>query len=466
MINELRLQNFRCFKDHRIPLRDLTLIVGRNNAGKSTIIEGLRLVSIIVNRFRHLNYSPPPKWLELHKSVKGVSPALDPDIFNFEKVFHRYGDPPAILTAEFADASTVTVYIGPDSAVYAVLRDKRKTIVGTRNAAQMLPLGKVGILPQVAPLRSTERLLDSDYVRECLDSSLASKHFRNQLSVFERYFPDFKSFAEDTWHGLQIDELTIKAENPRTIELLVRNDDFVAEVSWMGHGLQMWLQTIWFLARCKGFDSVILDEPDVYMHPDLQRKLIRLVRNRFPQVIVATHSVEIMAEVDPEQVLIVEKERRKARFAADLPEVQQIISHIGGVHNLQLARLVNAQRCLFVEGDDLTILKRFHNTLFPNSEIPIDAIPHLSIGGWGGWSNVIGSSMWIASTMQKVAIYCILDSDYHVPQQTTERLSHASAKGIRLKIWSRKELENYLLVPTAIQRLVDSLRKKARARLR
>jgi hypothetical protein len=419
------------------------------------------LVSIIVYRFRYLDFSSPPKWLDLHRSIKGVTPSLDPKVFNFEKVFHRYGDPPAVLTAEFEGAGSVTVYIGPQSSVYSVLRDSRKNVIASRMSARSMQLGKVGILPQVAPLRSVEHLLVDDYVRSCLDSALASKHFRNQLRIFENdYFSDFKAFAEDTWHGLQIDDLSVISGNPRTVELLVRNDDFVAEVSWMGHGLQMWLQTIWFLSRCRDFESVILDEPDVYMHPDLQRKLIRLVRNRFKQVIVATHSVEIMAEVDPEQILIVEKERRKARFAADLPEVQQIISHIGGVHNLQLARLANLQRCLFIEGDDLTILKRFHNTLFASSEFPIDTIPHLSIGGWGGWTNVIGSSLWIAGTMQDVSIYCILDFDYHVPQQIAERMARADEKGIRLKIWSKKELENYLLIPTAIERLIGSTAKR------
>ncbi len=45
MLTELRLINFRCFKDHVIPLRRNTIIVGKNNAGKSTVIDALRLVS-------------------------------------------------------------------------------------------------------------------------------------------------------------------------------------------------------------------------------------------------------------------------------------------------------------------------------------------------------------------------------------------------------------------------------------
>jgi hypothetical protein len=38
-----------------------------------------------------------------------------------------------------------------------------------------------------------------------------------------------------------------------------------ADGSQMGHGLQMWLQTMWFLARVGYAACAILDEPDVYM---------------------------------------------------------------------------------------------------------------------------------------------------------------------------------------------------------
>ena len=48
MIKELRLENFRGFDDHRIPFNPRTIVVvGKNNAGKSTIVEALRLVALI-----------------------------------------------------------------------------------------------------------------------------------------------------------------------------------------------------------------------------------------------------------------------------------------------------------------------------------------------------------------------------------------------------------------------------------
>jgi predicted ATPase len=107
---------------------------------------------------------------------------------------------------------------------------------------------------------------------------------------------------------------------------------FVAEVGWMGHGLQMWLQTMWFLAKTPPETTVVLDEPDVYMHPDLQRKLYRLVRGRFHQAIIATHSVEIMAEADPADILIVNSKRSRSQYANTEPGVQVLIDRLGRGH--------------------------------------------------------------------------------------------------------------------------------------
>jgi AAA15 family ATPase/GTPase len=46
MLTKIRLTNFRGFADHELPILPLTLIVGRNNAGKSTIIEALRFIAL------------------------------------------------------------------------------------------------------------------------------------------------------------------------------------------------------------------------------------------------------------------------------------------------------------------------------------------------------------------------------------------------------------------------------------
>ncbi len=345
------------------------------------------------------------------------------------------------------------MHLGGEGKLHAVCFDAQGNLATTQSKAAALRLGRIAILPQIGPVREEETILSHDYVRASLDSNLASLHFRNQIYVLDgSVFARFKDLAENTWPTLQIKELR---DQGGRLELMIRNQDFVGEISLMGHGLQMWLQTMWFIARAFDSETLILDEPDVYMHADLQRRLIRFLRRRHRQLVIATHSIEIMGEVEPQNVLVVDRDRRRARYASDLASLDEVIHNIGGIHNLQLARLWNAKRCLFVEGKDVPILKRIEDTLFPDSAETLDVLPRISVGGWGGWSYVIGSSMLLDKNLGNDFIkYSLFDCDYHLPDQIDERLRVAKKHKIDLHIWKRKEIENYLLCSSAISRLI------------
>ncbi len=454
------LQNFRCFDRHMLELRPMTIIVGANNSGKSTAIEALRLVSLIANRYRFLNYTDVPAWLfesRIPKIARGVAPSLKGIEFNALSVFHNLAEPPATIRACFQAGSSMDIYLGPKGAIHAVLQDQEQRIVSNRAKAQRILLPKVSILPQIAPVAAEEQILDPDYVRSATSPALASLHFRNQINLYPEYFDDFKSLSESTWPNLKIRGLEKRSSNPHEpLALFVQDHDFVAEIAWMGHGLQMWLQTMWFLARSKDSPTIILDEPDVYLHADLQRKLIRLLKGRHEQVIVATHSTEIMAEVESRDVLVIDRMSERSIYASSIPSVQHVIDKIGSVHNLQLARLWTSRRCLFVEGKDLDFLKIIQNIMFPRSHDPIDSLPNIQLGGWGGWNYVFGSKLLLRNAGGDVIrAYCLFDSDYHAEEEIEERYRQAQEREIQLHIWSKKEIENYLIVPDAIQRLIS-----------
>ncbi|HEU5349997.1 MAG TPA: ATP-binding protein [Terracidiphilus sp.] len=448
------MQNFRCFNDHTVLFEPCTVVVGKNNAGKSSLIEALRLVSSVINR-RGAQFTVAPGWLNLPRFRKGIAPRISQLGINLNSVFHRYGEPPAIITAKFHQGVVVDVYVGREETIFATIQQNSNWI-DTAAKFLNLKLPWISVLPQIGPLRTEEFRLTDERVTTHLNSRLTSRHFRNQLLRMDTPFANFKALAEETWGGLRIDpiqETTTKEGS--LLALPVRDGDFVAEVGWMGHGLQMWLQTIWFLSRTSVDCTVVLDEPDVYMHPDLQRKLFRLARARFRQCIVATHSVEIMAESDPGNILIIDKKVRKSQYANNEPGVQILIDQIGGVHNVHLARLWSARKFLLVEGKDIALLKYFHAALYPDAELPLDTIPCLPIGGWAGWPYAVGSSMTLRNAVgDRIETYCILDCDYHSDGEIRDRYTEAQNRGLNLHIWKRKEIENYLLQPNAIRRVL------------
>ena len=194
MLSEIRLQNFRCFEDHTVPLRPCTIVVGKNNAGKSTLVDALRLVSIASSRYLALGIHNPPKWGFGHIPLRevGVAPSIDGMEFNTENLFHRYGTPPAIITATFGSGSSLKIYIGPVGALHAVLFDQSGKVLKTRAQAREGAWERVEIMPQVAPVERNEVVLSPDHVRRNLSSALAPRHFRNQINLLKGHLPQFR----------------------------------------------------------------------------------------------------------------------------------------------------------------------------------------------------------------------------------------------------------------------------------
>lgn len=458
MLTKIELSNYRGFEEHSIVFNDTSIIIGQNNAGKTTIVEALRLISMITQRYKNSNYYLPPEDSNLSRRNVGLYPSMKHAEISFNTVFHQYAEPPAKIVARFIDGSIIDIHIFDKEIVFATIQNSKGKFVTSKQQAHILNIPEISIMPQVAPLQRSEKILSDDYVKSSMSSRLAPLHFRNQLRLRYDLFPKFKKTVEETWPGVMVHSLIGKNRQlGEDIFLEIRNEGFVAEIAEMGHGLQMWLQTIWFLTLAERSTTVILDEPDVYMHADLQRRIVRHLRNKFKQTILTTHSVEIMSEVLPEELLIVNKKAKFSSYATDLPAVQQAIDRSGSVHNIHLARLLSANKILLVEGDDLKILKSIQDILFPHSEFPIQAIPNMAIGGWTGWKLAMGTSLGFKNALgQPIQTYCILDSDYHTDAEIEGRLAEARESSVELHIWHKKEIENYLLSPTAIQRFISS----------
>jgi hypothetical protein len=463
VITDLDLKNFRGFEDHRVPLRDRTILVGVNNAGKSTVVEALRLVAVVTDRLLRgtSRLVRTPDWLESPVGPVGLSPSvrgLTSDGLE-STLFHRYGDPPAVITATFAGGSQVVVYVGPNSQVHAIARRADGSAITSAGAATTLGLSPIAAQPQVAPLLRDEPIRTDETIRRGEGTYLASQHFRNQLWRARRtkLYRDFRRIAEDSWPGLQITELEGREEHPdEPLQLRVRDGGFVGEVSLMGHGLQMWLQIVWFLARAPGSATVVLDEPDVYMHPDLQRRLLTLVRSRFAQLLIATHSIEIISDVNPHSILAVDQRLPESEFVASLPGLQQVMDNLGAVQNIQLTRLMSAESFFLVEGADVKLLRILQSTAGLSGD-PIDLVPHAEIGGRGGWRAGVAERLPTKNgDGQRIRSFAILDGDYFPPEEHEERYAEARDWGVQLRIWSRKEIENFLLVPEAIARFIET----------
>lgn len=187
MLQSLHIVNFRGFENHTINFRKDTVVVGKNNAGKTTIVEALRYVSIVSARFRNSTYVKPPNGIGLYLGSRGIIPSLRNMEVSTKNMFHRYAEPPATITATFSSKAKIEIRLYGDDKFFASIIDHKGKAVRTQGTARSISreeIPNIAILPQVAPLLRNEPKLTEDYVRGHMSSSVAYRHFRNQILLF------------------------------------------------------------------------------------------------------------------------------------------------------------------------------------------------------------------------------------------------------------------------------------------
>ena len=148
--------------------------------------------------------------------------------------------------------------------------------------------------PTLGPLEEEEALLTDEYVRQWQDTRRAHRMFRNIWYRRPEQFPAFETLVEKTWNGMTISKPEIDMTYPPRLSMFCKEGRVDREVVWAGFGFQVWLQILTHLTGAVGDNVLVVDEPEIYLHPDLQRRLFQLLEASNKQVILATHSAEIV----------------------------------------------------------------------------------------------------------------------------------------------------------------------------
>ena len=127
-----------------------------------------------------------------------------------------------------------------------------------------------------------------------------------------------------------------------------------------GSGFLQWL-SVYALATDPEIDILLLDEPDAHLHASLQEQLVErlwdLATTTGKQVLMATHSTEILRAATPETILHV----RGSQGGSYLTEEHQkvgLIAGLGSEYAPRIDRIKKTKRVLFVEGKtDVRILQ-------------------------------------------------------------------------------------------------------------
>ena len=446
----VNFHRFKAFERFRLNLRSFNILVGPNNAGKSTILAAFR---ILAAGMRRAATRKPQSVIGPHGRTLGHRVDLTRISVAEENLFWNYDESlPASVTFRLSNGNELLLYFPDHGSCFLIPKDPSRE-VGTPARFKSHFNCQIAFVPILGPVEHNERLYAKEAARRALFSYRAARNFRNIWYHYPDLFEDFRSLLRETWSGMDIERPIIELIDTKPVLYMFCPEERIPrEIFWAGFGFQIWCQMLTHVVQASNASIFLIDEPDIYLHADLQRQLLSLLRNLGPDILIATHSTEIITEADSDEIVLVDKHRQSARRIKEPGELVEVFSILGSDLNPILTQVAKTRRAVFVEGKDFQVLgklaRRLNLANIANRSnfavVPIDGLSPERIRSLKkGMEATLGG---------KIASAALFDRDY---RSNTERESikiQCEELCDLVIVHSYKEIENFLLVPEALNR--------------
>ena len=483
MITKLTLRNFKSVGEQVYEFTPFDLLVGRNNSGKSTVLQAMAIWQFCVDEFHRSrrtgttgiqivlpNFTalPLPEFILLWKDRTDRAYPLDAESGKKKQEFILIE-----ILLEWQDAAGKTDSFGVElryhspQTIYAIPAGGWARF---RDAEKSENLPKIAYVPPFSGLEPSEKWLDISPMRQQVGKGQPGSVLRNLLLRVSASWQrdagserpaapvkpsDWEELAQvvERWFGVKISPPRYESTKDVFINVEYQQAGRSYDIISGGSGFH---QTLTLLAFLFGYrpTTILLDEPDAHLHVNLQREILdyfkRKSKDLGTQFLIATHAEEFARGVDASQ--IVSLLNRVPKRVDSTPAVLHAMSEVS---NEEVTRLTGSPHILYVEGEtDERILRAWAAAC--GAEAAIDKVCFKAMKG-GGKANMKERADQHYAALQNIIpnVTRMMLFDY----DDAKKAFHPSAGNPALFEWKRKNIENYLLVP-------DAWRRAALSRLR
>ncbi len=430
-IKSLTLERFGPFSEYHIdfPKDDnvCLLITGRNNEGKSTIIKALTLLQAAARIGKR-------KTLAVTKSLQKRDTE---DIF-IGRLIHNYQGETATIKGVFYNDSSITLKLdAEDNSISA-------------DYTSYLPhdlSNTFGFIPPLGQLAETEPIISNvSHLNKSLGTTLAPHHLRNHFRRFlsQEQFELVKTIISDSWEGIKLQNYEYNF-NSNSLICWYEEEHQFREISWAGQGLQIWFQIITHMVRLMDTSILVLDEPEIFLHTQKQLDLIQILREYYSgSIIIATHSVELMNDVEISHIIHVQKNQTKPtiKSSTDRRFLNKVRSQLGSSFNLIASQFEDVDLLVFTESRyDFTVLSQFASIFGIEKRafnVPINGFSEYP-------KSVFFKQAYRKFFGKDVRCSVFLDRDYYPTEYLNQVRTELQRYSLQAYFTPGKEIENLLL---------------------
>jgi energy-coupling factor transporter ATP-binding protein EcfA2 len=449
----VRFHHYKAFRDYTIFLHHFNVLVGPNNSGKSTILGAFRILAEGLRKARSRN----PVWVPGPQGGgRGYFVELKEIPVATENVFYDYDESePATIRFRISNGNELLLYFPERDSCYLLCQTKGRPVNSTATFKSQYDVS-IGFVPILGPVEHDEQLYQKEAARLALLTHRAARNFRNIWYHYPDGFAEFRTQILSTWPGMDIQKPEVDMTHDKPLlRMFCPEERIPREIFWSGFGFQVWCQMLTYIVSGRDSSLFIIDEPDIYLHADLQRQLLGILKTLGPDILIATHSVEIITEADPDELLVINKKSQHGKRIKNPSQLQGVFQVLGSNLNPILTQLAKTKRALFVEGKDFQVLSRFARKINRNqvanrsdfAVIPVEGFNPTKVRDFTeGMETTLGA---------KVLSGVIFNRDYRSSDECNKELAYLKKFAVFARIHERKELENFLFVPGPLRRAIE-----------
>jgi hypothetical protein len=231
-----------------------------------------------------------------------------------ENIFHDYDDSEgASVIFTLSNGNQLTLYFPERGTCYLIADDQERPVWTPSKFRQRFDC-PIGFVPVLGPVEHDEKLYGQEAARLALFNYRAARNFRNIWYHYPERFEKFRELLKRTWPGMDIEPPTVEyGESKPILYMFCPEERIPREIFWAGFGFQVWCQMLTHLVQSGDVSLFLIDEPDIYLHSDLQRQLLSLLRDLGPDILIATHSTEIITDAEIDEIVLINKARKAGK---------------------------------------------------------------------------------------------------------------------------------------------------------
>ncbi len=480
MITRLTLKNFKSVGEQSYDFTQFDLLVGRNNSGKSTVLQALAIWQFCVDEF-HQSKRTGSKGIQIVLPNFTALPVPEFNLLWKDRTDRHW---PLVngkkkqeyiligICVEWRDGDSgetdsfgVELRYHSPQTIYAIPTDGWAMF---RKYEEEGSLPVVAYVPPFSGLEPTEKWSDDGPIRQQVGKGQPGSVLRNTLlrvcpspklgatgRPMKGYVPpeDWMELSAmvKRWFSIELEVPRYESGKDVFITVEYKQGSKKYDIISGGSGFH---QTLTLLAFLYGYHptTILLDEPDAHLHVNLQREILDFFKlkasERGTQFLIATHAEEFVRGVDASQ--IVSLLQQKPTRIESTPEVVRAMAEVS---NEEITNLMSSPFMLYVEGESDERILRAWAKQCGAQDVMDKMVFKVMSGGSKVDMKTLADEHFRALKQIVPQVKRIVLFDY----DRVEDAFHPPKDNLGLVEWKRKNIENYLFVPEVWKRAASKL---------